>query len=464
MCLKRFFFLIAILLGCFAPAFAQSCDTVSLPDSFRVCKGDDIALTATVRGSIPIDSVSWIPTTGLSDPHSLTPTLHATIPGYYKCIVMSPGFANLIVNGDFSAGNTGFTSEYTYGGSTPCAICPEGTYTVANNPSYVYTGAASFGDHTTGTGGFLLANGAITPNTAFWKQTVTVKPYTSYRIGGWYASWNNDAGSLPPPIIKFVADGVSVGLDTNFGTVGVWKYFTFVWTSGSSTTANLSLIDWNRFAVGNDFGVDDLTFREKDACADTDSVLISFIPSPTIDAGPDQRILEGDPVNITATGTLISTLQWNADPALSCDQCLNPVINSLKSGSYVITVTATTGCTARDTVNVTVYCDGGKVFVPNAFSPNGDGENDVFYPRGKGVGKLTSFSVFNRLGEMVFVRNNIDLNDITAAWNGNYKGASLKSDVYNGKLLRSEVFVYVIEAECSEGPPVIIKGDVTLLK
>ncbi len=464
MCLKKSLITFVLLIGCFAGALAQGCDTVFLADSFRVCRGDDIPLKATVKGSIPIDSVSWIPTTGMSDPHSLTPTLHATIPGYYKCIVMSPGFANLIVNGDFSGGNTGFTSDYTYGGLTPCAICPEGNYTVANNPASVYTGAASFGDHTTGTSGFLLANGATTANTAFWKETVTVKPFTSYRIGGWYASWNNDAGSLPPPIIKFVVDGTSVGLDTNLGTVGVWKYFTFVWTSGGSTTANLSLIDWNRFATGNDFGVDDLTFREKDACADTDSVLISFIPSPTIDAGPDRRVLQGDTICINATGTLIDALGWTPNPALSCDICLNPTITSSKSDSYIITVTATTGCKARDTVNVTVFCDGSRVFIPNSFSPNGDGENDIFYPRGKGVGTLKSFIIFNRQGQKVFERSNIELNDITAGWNGNYKGVTLPADAINGKLLRTEVFVYVIEAECASGSPVTIKGDVTLFR
>ena len=464
--LKKLLLVITLLLAYCTPGFSQACDTVFLPDSFVVCRGDYVQLLATVRGSIPVDSVSWIPAGDFSDPHALKTTLRAWNPGYYKCIVMSPGFANMISNGDFSAGNTDFTSMYKYEAPAACAICPEGNYTVATRASSVYGNGpcGSFGDHTTGSGNFLLANGNKSVPIVVWSQTVNVKPATWYRLEGWQVSWNNDAGgSLPPPIIRCDINGVLVGADTNFYTVGIWKHFQFDWAS-TGTTAKIDLSDRNVFATGNDFGIDDLTFREKNACADTDSVLISFIPSPTINAGPDRRILQGDTININATGTLIQSIRWDPSPALSCDNCLNPVITAVKSESFLITVTAYTGCTDKDTVNITVYCDGSRVFVPNTFTPNGDGYNDIFYPRGKGVGTITSFSIFNRQGQLVYEKDNIELNDISAGWNGNYKGAVLRPDQHNGEFLRPETFVYVIEASCASGDPVIIKGDVNLVR
>lgn len=464
MFLKKFYLTLVILLWYVAPAFAQVCDTVSLPDSFYVCKYTTIQLNATVTGTIPVDSISWIPTTGISNPHILNPTLYATVPGYYRIIVMSPGFASLITNGDFSAGNTGFTSSYTYVAPAPCALCTEGDYTISTTPQGLLSNNVPFGDHTTGSGNFLVANGAIKGSVNLWCQTVTVKPFTTYVFSGYGASTNADAASLPPPIIQVTIDGTTIGRDTFVLVPAVWNYFAFTWTSGASTTAFICLNDRNIFGVGNDFVIDDLAMREKDACATTDTVLISFIPGPTLNPERDTTILEGESTNFNAVGTYITSYKWEPPATLSCDMCPNPVATPAKTTAYVVSVTAPTGCVISDTINVFVYCDGTKVFIPNSFSPNGDGENDVFYPRGKGVGKINSFSIFNRQGQKVFERSNIDLNDAAAGWNGNYNGALLSSDINTGKRLRSEVFVYVIEAECASGAPIILKGDVTLIR
>ena len=99
-----------------------------------------------------------------------------------------------------------------------------------------------------------------------------------------------------------------------------------------------------------------------------------------------------------------------------------------------------------------VICDNSQLFIPNYFSPNGDGNNDLFYPRGEGLDKVTVFKVFNRLGELMFERNNFELNDATNAWDGTYKGNQLSPDVY----------VYVIQGICDNGESLMWKGDITL--
>src|SRR5262249_9477766 len=103
------------------------------------------------------------------------------------CLCQAPRLIgqNLLLNGDFEAGNTGFTSDYTY---SPGDISPEGTYNIVRNPHDSHPGGASFGDHTSGTGLMLAANGASNTNLVVWRQSVAVVPNTTYEFSGWGAS------------------------------------------------------------------------------------------------------------------------------------------------------------------------------------------------------------------------------------------------------------------------------------
>ena len=99
-------------------------------------------------------------------------------------------------------------------------------------------------------------------------------------------------------------------------------------------------------------------------------------------------------------------------------------------------------------------CNGSLVFIPNTFTPNGDGRNDYFYPRGEGIAVMTTFRVFNRWGEMIFERKNFPLNDERGGWDGRYRGKELPPDVY----------VYTMQSTCSTGEVLNWKGDVTILR
>src|SRR4051812_24784488 len=120
-----------------------------------------------------------------------------------------PAFAgpNLLVNSDFEAGNTGFTTGYTY---NPTFIDTDGLYTVASNPANVFGFAGSFGDHTTGHGLMAIFNGSTTPNTVAWQETLTVTPGTIYDFSGWIATssksgtFNEIPIDLHPADTKFV--------------------------------------------------------------------------------------------------------------------------------------------------------------------------------------------------------------------------------------------------------------------
>ncbi len=112
------------------------------------------------------------------------------------------------------------------------------------------------------------------------------------------------------------------------------------------------------------------------------------------------------------------------------------------------------GCKAYDSVTVNVLCDQSQLFIPNTFSPNGDGQNDVFYPRGLGLKTISSFRIYNRWGELLFEKRGIQLNDRNNGWDGTFRG----------NLLNPDVFVYIIDGICDSDAPMSWKGDITLIR
>jgi gliding motility-associated-like protein len=187
---------------------------------------------------------------------------------------------------------------------------------------------------------------------------------------------------------------------------------------------------------------------------DTNYVNVIIHQLPTVDAGPDQTAVAGSVVTLDAAATLARTYQWMPNENVYCDSCATARATMMQSTTFTVTVTSDYGCKAYDTLRVMVFCDEKQIFVPNTFTPNGDGMNDVFYPRGGGVSVVKTFRIFNRWGEMVFERTNFELNDKGNAWDGSYKGGEPRADVY----------VYLLEATCGTGAPLFLKGDVTVIK
>jgi hypothetical protein len=165
--------------------------------------------------------------------------------------------ANLLANGNFSLGNTGFTSQYTY---SPNSVESEGTYAIGTNPAPLHPpNAVSFGDHTTVAGLMFITNGAPSSSTIMWQESVNVTNDTNYIFSGWASSWDSADGF--PARLRFFVNGVQIGSDfTTYSIGGEWKQFTAPWSSGTSGIATITVVDENTVAVGNDFVVDDFAF------------------------------------------------------------------------------------------------------------------------------------------------------------------------------------------------------------
>lgn len=188
---------------------------------------------------------------------------------------------------------------------------------------------------------------------------------------------------------------------------------------------------------------------------DTAYVLINVGPKPTVDIGTDINTTTGSVITLHPTiqnGPIVSYL-WTPGTDLSCTDCETPTATIRDNTAYTVTVKNIYGCIASDVMRVTVFCLDGQVFIPNAFTPDGNGLNDILMIRGKGI-RVKSFRIFNRWGEVVFERTNFNPNDPKFGWDGKVRGVPASPDV----------FVYTAEVVCDNNVIYTYKGNTTILK
>jgi gliding motility-associated-like protein len=152
---------------------------------------------------------------------------------------------------------------------------------------------------------------------------------------------------------------------------------------------------------------------------------------------------------ITLTGYGAKSYIWRPDYKLSSSTTVpNVTVCPQVNTQYILEGYNSKECHSSDTINVIVVADCGEMYVPNAFSPNGDGANDILYVRGQCLETLT-FMVFNRWGQKVF-----ETTDKNIGWDGTFKG----------DLMNSGVFVYRLEGKDYDGKGYSMKGNVTLIR
>jgi gliding motility-associated-like protein len=187
-----------------------------------------------------------------------------------------------------------------------------------------------------------------------------------------------------------------------------------------------------------------------------DSVKISVFPIPQVNAGNDLSLPAGILYRLNANiSPDVTSILWSPIENLSCSTCPAPFITPKTKTEYTIKVSNPAGCTNEDKITISVNCGTENIFIPNTFSPNGDGINDILYIRGTGATEINYFRIFNRWGQLVFERKALTtLNNPSAGWDGNLNGVQLPPDVY----------VYMADVKCDNGKTVTIKGDIMLVR
>ncbi|MDD2792475.1 MAG: PKD domain-containing protein [Sediminibacterium sp.] len=178
-------------------------------------------------------------------------------------------------------------------------------------------------------------------------------------------------------------------------------------------------------------------------------------PTP-VSVGKDTSFIAGAKIRLRAEVATNNIVQWkwSGGADLSCVFCPEPVARVVNDENIACTVTNEFGCITSDTLKIRTFCPGAEVFIPNAFSPDGDGRNDWLYVQAKGIKLVKNFRVYSRWGELVFEKLNSLPNDPTAGWNGRIRGNLANPDIY----------VYVCEVICEKGTPQLYKGNVAIIK
>jgi gliding motility-associated-like protein len=181
------------------------------------------------------------------------------------------------------------------------------------------------------------------------------------------------------------------------------------------------------------------------------TVFVSPIFGSSVGAGVDQPIvLPGTTVQLSATPPTGVTYVWSPAAEVSDPSIANPTAFITQTITFHVVISDGI-CTRSDSVTVTVYemnCGEPDIFVPDAFTPNGDGNNDALFVRGRFIASM-ELKIFDRWGELVF-----ETTDRSEGWDATYKGKPVDPDVY----------VYWLEVTCGDGQEFFKKGNVTVIR
>lgn len=202
-----------------------------------------------------------------------------------------------------------FDSQYLRTSS----LFEQGTYNLAFDPHDYHAGGASFHDHTTGHGLMFAANGAPSAGVAAWQQSVAVEQNRRYTFIAWTASWGLLNGSDPnPAVLRLYINGAPVGADLTLPKEdGLWTRWRVVWDSGSATTATLEIVDQNTVYDGNDFALDDLSFRPYSSADLTGDAVPDLLLQSLSDHRMALLTLNGTTVTSSSSLYPVLPLNWN---------------------------------------------------------------------------------------------------------------------------------------------------------
>ncbi|MFN8238067.1 MAG: gliding motility-associated C-terminal domain-containing protein [Chitinophagales bacterium] len=225
----------------------------------------------------------------------------------------------------------------------------------------------------------------------------------------------------------------------------------------SSVEINKSICAGESFTVGtqtfNESGDYTVVLQNASGCDSTVMLSLTVNPLPVIDAVADKAVVNtGEEVQLNVTTTEQLNFSWIPANVVSNASIQNPTATLTEPTMFIVTaINRNTSCSSKDSVFVELNelsCSKENIFIPNAFTPNGDGINDVFIPRSL-ILKSMKLGIFNKWGNKVF-----ETDDLTQSWDGNYKGQPAEPGTYG----------YFFVGECVQGEKININGNITLLR
>ena len=414
-------------------------DTVSIPITiidkppidlaFRdtlICKGDNLQLSASGMGNF-----TWTPGSNITNANTATPTVDPPATTYYYVNLNESG----CVNDDTV--RVRVVDHVTLQASNDTTICQGDAaqlYTTGDGLHFSWTPAANFNDAT-------LPNPiAVTNSTTNYQVTAT--------IGHCSATDNVTVSTVPYPVVN-AGDDTSVCYNTSARLHGsiVASVFTWVPQGSLSNPNTLNPVASPKQTTSYVLTVTDTLGCPKPA---RDTIVVVVLPKVNAFAGNDTAVVIGQMLHFHATGGI--NYLWSPAAGLDNINIADPSATydgSIDSIRYKVLVSDEKNCSDSDFINVKIFKTNPQIFVPTAFTPNGDGVNDLFRPIGVGIKSIEYFRVYNRWGELVF---STTVNG--QGWDGKISGTPQATNT----------FVWIVRGIDYLDKPFVKKGTVTLIR
>jgi gliding motility-associated-like protein len=258
---------------------------------------------------------------------------------------------------------------------------------------------------------------------------------------------------IPPKAINFITlnnDTVCVSGCVTFSSTTLGSQpMSYQWFYESGIgTSSVGIAPEACYPAAGSFSV---TLITTNACG-TDTLVksnyITVYDMPVVTASNDTTIKIGESGQIFASGGFSYNWSPNVNGTIACTTCSSTIIQPTVTTQYIVVVSNSPYCKVQDTVIVNVDVNCGDFFIPNVFSPNGDGLNDVINVRGRCISTF-NLQIFNRWGEKVF-----ETSSLSESWDGTFRGLKLETGV----------FIYKADGVSIDGQSFKLKGNITLLR
>lgn len=259
-------------------------------------------------------------------------------------------FTDVITNGDFADGNSGFATDLSLGTGFFCPLCPEGTFAIGSF-AFFYHSDFTGQDHTNPPNGqFMIVNGTAEEGINVWCQQVEVQQNTTYTLRFWVRDVSTNSNPHPMGVLQASFNGELTG--TSIVAQGGWQEHTVSWNSGPLTEVEVCIQNFQSNSGGNDFGLDDISMT---ACH-------TISPIGVANAGPDIEICQGETVTLGSPALSGYNYSWSwpellqnsnsAQPTFSWENDINQIVTY---SFFVYQDTANLGCITSDETIVTIY-------------------------------------------------------------------------------------------------------------
>jgi len=337
------------------------------PPSAIIEPGGSVTLTASGA-----TYYQWSPPTGLSTTEGPVTIASPMVTTTYTCEGYAPG-PESVSNGDFSQGNVAFTSAYEYNTN----LWAEGTYYVDSDASLHHTNFVGYGNG--GSGNFMIVNGATIPQTNVWTEEITVLPNKYYAFSTWVCTLAGQANEVA--LLQFSINGTQIGeIFSAPAPLNTWEQFYELWYSGNSTSATITILNQNTVGSGNDFGLDDISFRELVLVGDPTCTVT--VNSMTATANADEtELCEGESTTLhalPANGSGNYSYAWTPANTLNDPNVQHPLATpNLGTTTYTCVITDNDwGSSQSVSVELTAYPTYDETTIDRFICP---GETYEFY-------------------------------------------------------------------------------------